>query len=197
MIYYRGNLNYDYNRSIAVIGTRAPDEDGRKRAAYYSSRLVAGSMIPVSGLALGIDSMAHQEAVRKKQPTLAVLGCGIDRVYPAVHKELAREILDQGGAVLSEYPPGFQARRWYFPRRNRIIVGLSRAVLIVQSPENSGSRISGFLAADYNRDLFVCEPDNNHSPVDEGNRIMIRSGGTPVRSPEEVLKELVYSQELM
>lgn len=188
LIYYRGDIEYDYKKSIAIVGTRNPDIDGISRANYFTDILNKNNFTINSGLALGIDVESHKKTLQNKGKTIAVLGCGIDRIYPMENRDTARQILEENGAIISEYPPGFEPKKWYFPKRNRIIVGLSKAVLIVQSPKRSGSLISAFLSADYNRDLYVCKAVDD-SPTDEGNRILIRSGGKEVKTPDEIIKD--------
>ncbi|HOJ63420.1 MAG TPA: DNA-processing protein DprA [Spirochaetota bacterium] len=189
LIYYKGNIEYNPEKSIAIVGTRNPDQRGILNTKRFTKRLVEEGFTIISGLAKGIDVEAHKEALKNKGKTIAVLGCGIDRIYPAEHKEIAREILDNNGGIISEYAPGIQARKWYFPKRNRIIVGLSNSVLIVQSPKRSGSLISAFLAADYSRDLFVVSPQIGN-PKEEGNDMLIKTGGREVKDPEEIIKSL-------
>lgn len=193
LIYCRGNINYDYNKSIAVVGTRNPDISGIERTQKIVKELTMNNFTIISGLAKGIDTTAHINCLNNKGKTIAVLGCGIDRIYPAVNKELSKKILNSDGAIISEYPPGINPDRWNFPRRNRIIVGLSKAVLIAQSPEKSGSLISAKLSADYNRDLFVCSY-NHDSHNDSGNRNLIFTGAKEVNSGDDIINELsMYS----
>lgn len=191
LIYYRGDISFNYKRSIAIVGTRKPNQDGIKRTANFTKTLVENNYTIISGLAEGIDTVSHSCCLNNKGKTIAVLGCGIDRVYPASNKQIGKAILDNGGGIMSEYPPGISPQKWYFPKRNRIIVGLSRGVLIVQSPERSGSLISAILSTDYNRELFIAKPDE-HSPIDEGNRTLIRTGAKEISSPEEIIDEFGY-----
>ncbi|MCG8570058.1 MAG: DNA-processing protein DprA [Spirochaetes bacterium] len=190
LLYYRGSLEFNYYQSAAIVGTRKPDMQGKQKCRQFSSYLTKEGFTIISGLALGIDGIAHEFCLRHNGQTIAVLGCGIDRIYPAANRELGRAILTNGGAIVSEYPPGIEPRRWYFPHRNRIIVGLSRSVLIIQSPEKSGSLISAQLAADYNRDLYVVDP--GQKAVDAGNRNLIQNGATKVACPEEFIYHHIY-----
>lgn len=189
LLYYRGDISYDYENSIAIVGTRKPNFEGIQRVNNFTEKLIDNQFTIISGLALGIDAESHKRALNLNGKTLAVLGCGIDRVYPAENREIARNILEQNGAIISEYPPGIEPKKWYFPRRNRIIVGLSKSVLIVQSPERSGSLISAFLSADYNRNLYVCAP-NPDCETDDGNRILIRTGGKEVFTANDLILDL-------
>lgn len=190
LLYYRGNIEFNLNESIAVIGTRKPNTAGVKRTEIYTKYLTKKRFTIVSGLAEGIDGFSHYHCLLNKGKTIAVLGCGIDRTYPAVNQKLARMILDNDGALISEYPPGFAPKKWYFPRRNRIIVGMCRSVLIIQSPGKSGSLISANLAADYNRELFVVSPGDGD--IDAGNKQLIMSGAQEVNTPKELLEQFAY-----
>jgi DNA processing protein len=189
LLYCRGNIEFDYNRSIAIVGTRKPDETGLERAKLFADYLALNGFTIISGLALGIDSAAHYHTLESSGKTIAVLGCGIDRIYPAANKALGRRILEQGGGIISEYPPEVIPKKWNFPRRNRIIVGMSRGVLIVQSPARSGSLISANLAADYNKELFVVSPEKKCGSLDQGNIDLIFGGAIEVAVPENMLNE--------
>lgn len=196
LLYYKGALDFTMNRSIAIVGTRKPNEEGIERTKLFTKYLTERGFTIISGLAEGIDGHAHFYCLESEGKTIGVLGCGIDRVYPKSNKTLARMLLDRGGAIISEYPPGFAPRKWYFPQRNRLIVGLSRAVLVIQAPAKSGSKISGQLTQDYNRDLFVVTPGDNE--LDAGNRELIEGTNgevgfaTAVSRPEELLSHFNY-----
>jgi DNA processing protein len=192
LIYFRGEIEFDYQMSIAVVGTRKPNEAGLERTQKFVKCFVEKGMTVISGLAEGIDSEAHKTCVENSGRTIAVFGAGIDRIYPVANKDLGKSILDKGGGFVSEYPPGVESQRWYFPRRNRIIVGMSRGVLITQSPGRSGSLISAMLTADYNRDLFVVSCDDSTDEKDNGNRMLVVTGGKPVGSPEEIVNNYHY-----
>jgi DNA processing protein len=189
LIYYRGNIEYNFEKSLAIVGTRSPDNEGENAVKYFTSYLVKGEYTIISGLAAGIDALSHRICLDVKGKTIAVLGCGIDRFYPNENKDIGKEILESGGGIISEYPPGTIPKKWYFPKRNRIIVGLSRGALIVQSPKKSGSLISANLCADYNRDLFVYSSKNFENEKFEGNKMLIQNGGIGVSKPEEIMEE--------
>ena len=188
LIYCKGNIDFDFEKSAAIVGTRKPSFFGFKKTEDFASYFTEKGFTIVSGLALGVDAKAHEISLLKKGKTIAVLGSGIDKIYPAGNKELAKMILENNGAIISEYPPGVLPKKWNFPKRNRIIVGLWKYVLITEAPSRSGSLISAFLAADYNRELFVVSPENDLSLYNAGNRELIFSGATEVRNPEELLK---------
>lgn len=192
LIYYRGNIKFNYERSISIVGTRKPTSEGLKRTQIFTELLTKNQFTIISGLAFGIDSAAHYNCLINNGKTIAVLGCGIDKIYPHSNKELARMILDRGGGIISEYPPGIMPNKWNFPKRNRIIVGLSRSTLITQSPSKSGSLISAMLSADYNKDLYVVSPEETCKEKDSGNIELILNGAMEVNSPELILSEYNY-----
>jgi len=187
ILYCKGELNYSFNESIAIVGTRKPTFIGLKKTGDFTKYFTDKNFTIVSGLALGIDTKAHETALLNKGKTIAVLGCGIDKIYPAANKALAKMLLSQNSAIVSEYPPGVLPKKWNFPKRNRIIVGLSRYVLITESPSRSGSLISAYLSADYNRELFVASPENSQSPSFSGNKELIFTGATEIKKNEDFI----------
>jgi DNA processing protein len=155
LLFYRGSLPNPEKPLVAVVGTRRPSPQASAWAFETSRDLGRGGISLVSGLALGIDAMAHRGNIEGGAPTYAVLGSGVDEVYPSANRVLARRVLETGGALLSEYPPGTGPRKWNFPARNRIISGLARGVLIVEAPESSGALITARFALEQSRDLWV------------------------------------------
>jgi DNA processing protein len=145
----------------------------------------------VSGLALGIDALAHETALRANLFTLAVPGSGLNDavLYPRKNYGLAQKILESGGGMLSEYEPDFRATQWSFPQRNRIMVGLSHAVLLIEASEQSGTLITARLTAEYNRDLLVV-PGNIFSENSKGAHQFLKLGAAPVTTPEDILEAL-------
>jgi DNA processing protein len=192
LIYYRGNINYNFNKSIAVVGTRQPDNDGLSNTKRFVKELVNNGFTIISGLAHGIDTSAHYNCLINNGKTIAVLGCGIDDIYPYANKDLAKCILNSGGCIISEYPPGVKPNKWNFPKRNRLIVGLSRAVLIVQAPKKSGSLITAMLTADYNRDLYVIYQKDEKKVNELGNIQLMFNGANVISNPYEIIDDLVY-----
>ena len=188
LLYCKGNISFDFDKSIAIVGTRKPSFIGYKKTEIFSSYFAKMDFTIISGLALGVDTKAHEASLLNKSKTIAVLGSGIDKIYPACNKELARMILENDGAIISEYPPGILPKKWNFPRRNRIIVGLSKYVLITEAPSRSGSLITAFLAADYNRELFVVSPECDCGVNDAGNKELILTGANELKSPENFEK---------
>jgi DNA processing protein len=137
------------------VGTRRPSAQAAAQAFDIAKDLAYNGVSVVSGLALGIDAMAHRGNIEGGSPTVAVMGSGLDEVYPSSNRMLARRVLETGGSLISEYPPGTSPRKWNFPARNRIISGLSRGVLIVEAPEKSGALITAHFALEHNRELWV------------------------------------------
>jgi DNA processing protein len=163
---------------------------------YLISGLRGYNIGIVSGLALGIDALAHDAALQNNLYTLAVPGSGIDDtvLYPRAHVSLARRILEHGGGLLSEFAPDFHATKWSFPQRNRIIAGLSLATLIIEAGEKSGTLITARLTADYNRELLVV-PGNIFSENSVGPHQFLKIGATPVTTPGDILEALHIEKE--
>ena len=174
---------------IAVVGARKATAAGVKTAKHFSRALAAGGYAITSGLALGIDTQAHLGALAGSGKTIAVLGCGLDRIYPARNRALAADIVAQGGAVISEFALGVTPEPGHFPRRNRIISGLSLATLVIEAAIKSGSLITARQALEQNREVFVI-PGSIYSEVSEGCHWLIREGATLVDKPEQIADQL-------
>ncbi|MCL2472949.1 MAG: DNA-processing protein DprA, partial [Treponema sp.] len=155
LLFYRGVLPDPGKPMVAVVGTRKPTSAAVARAFALGRELGEAGINVVSGLALGIDAMAHRGNIEGRAHTVAVLGSSPDLVYPASNRELARRILETGGLILSEYPPGTRPLKWHFPERNRIISALARGTVIVEAPEKSGALITARFAIEQDRDLWV------------------------------------------
>jgi DNA processing protein len=155
LLFFRGSLPHPELPLAAMVGTRKPSPQAAAQAFDIARGLARGGISVVSGLAAGIDAMAHRGNIEGGASTIAVLGSGVDEVYPVSNRTLARRILENGGALVSEYPPGTGPRKWNFPARNRIISGLSRGVLVVEAPEKSGALITARFALEQNRELWV------------------------------------------
>jgi DNA processing protein len=188
VLFYRGALPDPVRPLAAVVGTRKPSGFAAAQAYTFGRALAWGGVPVVSGLALGIDALAHRGNLEGGAPTAAVLGSGLDWVYPASNRGLARRILENGGALLSEYPPGTPARKWHFPARNRIIAGLARGTLLVEAPAASGALITARFALDQGRDLWVASAGVN-SPRGEGCRNLAQEGAPVITRGEDILNE--------
>lgn len=190
-LYIRGTLPSKDLKWLAVVGSRTCTQYGRQAVKHLISALRGQPVVIVSGLAYGIDAEAHKAAMDAGLTTVAVPGSGLDWnvVYPRANVGLAREILAKGGALLSEFEPEQQARDYMFSQRNRIMVGLTHATLMVEAKERSGSLITARLATEYNRDLLVV-PGSIFSPESKGTHQFLRLGATAVGSPEELLQAL-------
>jgi DNA processing protein len=181
LLFFRGILPNPEMPLAAIVGTRRPSSPSAAQAFDIARGLAQGGISVVSGLALGIDAMAHRGNIEGGAPTVAVLGSGLDHVYPASNRGLARRVLETGGALLSEYPPGIGPRKWNFPARNRIISGLSRGVVIVEAPQKSGALITARFALDQNRELWVASNGIvNGMPVDRRGTIKLAEDGAGI-----------------
>ncbi|MBN8461962.1 MAG: DNA-processing protein DprA [Dechloromonas sp.] len=188
ILYVRGNFGLLQKPGIAIVGSRNPTPQGMQTAETFARALAVKGLGIVSGLALGIDAAAHRGALAAAGATIAVIGTGADRVYPARNKELALAIAGQG-AIVSEFPLGTPAIAANFPRRNRIISGLSRGVLVVEAALESGSLITARLAAEQGREVFAI-PGSIHSPVARGCHRLIKQGAKLVETAQDILEEL-------
>ncbi len=189
VLWVRGEGRLLGRPSIAVVGTRHPSPYGSGMAEMLSRDLAARRLLIVSGMARGIDSCAHKGALAARMPTVAVWGTGIDVVYPKENKKLAEEILGLGGAIVSELPMGTFPAPQNFPRRNRILSGLSVAVLVVEASENSGTRVTARCAAEQNRDLFAV-PGNVTNKGSWTPNTLIKQGAKLVATWEDVWEDL-------
>ncbi len=190
-LYARGILPDFGIPCLTVVGSRNYSNYGKQVVDYLISGLRGYNIAIISGLALGIDGLAHTAALDAGLYTLAVPGSGIDDsvIGPRTNYQLAQRILEQGGGLLSEYEPMFQATPWSFPQRNRIMVGLSHAVLVIEANEKSGTLITARLTVDYNRELLVV-PGNIFSENSTGPHQFLKLGATPVTSPDDIFEAL-------
>jgi DNA processing protein len=192
VLYLRGALRPEDEWAVGVVGTRRTTPYGRQVADQIVRVLAGSGVTVVSGLARGIDAIAHQAALEAGGRTLAVLGSGVDIVYPPENARLAERIC-ANGALLSDYPPGTQPEGVNFPPRNRIISGLSLAVVIVEAGQTSGALITASFAAEQGRDVFAV-PGNITAPQSWGTNRLIRDGATPLLEPQDVLETLNLTQ---
>ena len=189
LLYVKGNLNaLDYEKSLAIVGSRAASINGRKTASKIAYDLTEGGVCIISGMARGIDTAAHKGAMfakNKSGPTIAVLGTGIDVVYPAENKEVYEQIC-QNGCILSEVPLGAPASTQQFPRRNRIVTALSDGVLVVEAGLKSGSLITANIAIDMQKMLFAVPGTPGESRT-QGSNLLIKEGATLVENADDIL----------
>jgi DNA processing protein len=171
-----------------VVGSRSPTAGGQDNAADFAHALAASGLAVTSGLAAGVDTAAHRSALAVDGLTIAVLGTGPDVPYPRVNAALHARIQERG-AIVSEHPPGTQARREHFPSRNRIIAGLALATLVIEAAERSGALITARMASDYGREVFAV-PGSIHNPLARGCHALIRQGAGLVEDAREVIDAL-------
>jgi DNA processing protein len=191
-----GTLPPTQNKILCVVGSRKHTEYGREVCEELVASLRGLPVTIVSGLALGIDSIAHKTALKNNIHTVAIPGSGLDPnvLYPRSHLRLAEEIVESGGALLSEFADDFKPTLWSFPQRNRIMAGISHAVLVIEAEEKSGTLITSKLATEYNRDVFAV-PGSIFSKQSAGPHMLIRLGATPITKPEDLVVALGFSIE--
>ena len=189
VVYLRGNCDALHSPQIALVGARRATSSGLDNARAFAAELAAAGFAITSGLALGVDAAAHRGALQVNGTTIAVLGSGVDRLYPRRNEGLGREIIDSGGAILSEMPLGAAPEAANFPRRNRIISGLSLGVLLVEAAVRSGSLITARLALEQDREVFAI-PGSIHNPMARGCHQMIREGATLVETSADIVAQL-------
>ena len=188
LIYVRGHLDLLNRPTLAMVGSRSPTPQGIQNAEQFASALANAGLVIASGLALGIDAAAHRGALAANGGTVAFIGTGIDRIYPARNRELALEI-GARGTIVSEFPIGTPVTAFNFPKRNRLISGLSRGVLVVEAAIESGSLITARLAGEQGREVFAI-PGSIHSPQSRGCHKLIKQGAKLVETAQDVLEEL-------
>jgi DNA processing protein len=184
VLWTRGNADLLGRVAVAVVGSRGASPYGEQAASRLGFELATNGVVVASGMARGIDAAAHRGALSAGGPTGAVLGCGADVVYPPEHVELAAEILDHG-VVLSEYPPGARPAKWSFPRRNRIISGLARGVVVIEASGRSGALITAACALEQGREVMAV-PGNVLSERHRGSHALLKAGAALVESAQDV-----------
>lgn len=193
LLYYKGRRELLNVPALAIVGSRNASPTGVKTAEEFAEALASAGLTIISGMALGIDTAAHRGGLRagpRSASTVAIIGTGIDRIYPPRNRELAHRIAEQGG-ILSEFPVGTPPLPGNFPRRNRLISGLARGVLVVEAALGSGSLITARLAGEQGRDVFAI-PGSIHSPLSRGCHKLIREGAKLVETAQDVLEELKW-----
>ena len=190
LLFVEGNADILSNAQLAMVGSRNPTPMGAEMAFQFARYLVGKRLVITSGLAIGIDGAAHRGALSAHGKTIGVIGSGLDKMYPAAHSLLAKSIVEQGGALVSEFPMGTLPRKEFFPRRNRLISGLSMGVLVVEAALNSGSLITAKCALDQGREVFAI-PGSPHNPLAKGCHYLIKEGAKLVEEAEDILQELL------
>lgn len=192
LLYAQGQLSHLNRPAIAIVGSRHPTAQGQDSASAFAAVFAQAGWVVVSGLAAGIDAAAHEGALRDPHGagTIAVVGTGLDRVYPASNRELAHRLV-QHGVMLGEYPLGTPPLAANFPRRNRLIAGLAQGTLVVEAAVQSGSLITARLAAELGREVFAM-PGSIHSPQSRGCHALIKQGAKLVETAQDVLEELKH-----
>jgi len=195
-LYIKGELPPDNMKYLCVVGSRKYSPYGKDVCKTLIEGLRGYPIVIVSGLALGIDSIAHESALENGLTTIAVPGSGLSEsvLHPKTHKELARRIVKSGGTMLSEFEENFKATHYSFPQRNRVMAGMSHAVLIIEAEEKSGTLITSKFATEYNRDVLTV-PASIFSGNSFGPHMLLRLGATPIRNSGDILEALGLKQE--
>jgi DNA processing protein len=191
VLYAIGHLHWLNHPSIAMVGSRSATPQGEKNAEEFAASLCNFGLCVVSGMALGIDGAAHRGALKANGATIAVVGTGLDIVYPARHRDLAHKIAERG-LIISEFPLGTPSKAQNFPRRNRLISGLSLGCLVVEANIESGSLITARLATEQGREVFAI-PGSIHSPVAKGCHQLIKQGAKLVENTQDIIEELNWT----
>ena len=190
LLFVEGEANVLSQAQLAMVGSRNPTPMGSEMAFQFARYLVTKRLVITSGLAIGIDGASHRGALVGQGRTIGVIGSGLDKIYPSSHINLAKKIIEQGGALVSEFPMGTLPRKEFFPRRNRLISGLSMGVLVVEAALNSGSLITAKCAVDQGREVFAI-PGSPHNPLAKGCHQLIKEGAKLVEEAEDILQELL------
>ena len=193
LLYAKGRVELFNHPALAIVGSRNATRQGEANAEAFAAAIAGAGITVISGLALGIDAAAHRGALQTDASTIAVIGTGADRIYPARNASLARSIAEHG-LVISEFPLGTPPIASNFPRRNRLIAGLGMGCLVVEAAQRSGSLITARLAAEMGRDVFAI-PGSIHSPLARGCHALIRQGAKLVESAQDVLEELRWERK--
>lgn len=194
ILFYKGELCFS-NKSIGMVGTRRATPYGKKLATRFSGELAERGVVIVSGGARGIDRCAHEGAIEAGGKTIAVLGCGLDIVYPTEHKDLYKKIIDNGGMLISEFPPGIPPLPMNFPMRNRIISGISQGVIVVEAKVRSGALITADLALADNRDVFAV-PGSLFNEYSDGPHRLIKDGAIILTESQRIIDEYAWDEKV-
>ncbi|MGM0482515.1 MAG: DNA-processing protein DprA [Patescibacteria group bacterium] len=186
--YTRGTMPHKENTFLCVVGSRKVSSYGKEACSKIIKGLAGYSVVIVSGLALGIDAEAHKRAMEARLKTVAIPGSGLNDsvIYPKSHLSLAKEILNSGGALFSEFEPDFEATNWSFPKRNRVMAGMSHGILVIEAEKRSGTLITARAGLEYNREIFAV-PGSIFSSTSEGTNYLIKQGAYPVTSAKDII----------
>ncbi len=188
VLYIRGDLGVD-DLMVGIVGSRSITPYGQRMTERISQGLAQAGVVIVSGMALGVDGVAHKVAIGNKAKTVAVLAHGLDQIYPATHESLAKKIIECGGAIISEYPPGDLPLRHHFLQRNRIVAGLSVGTVVTEAAEKSGALTTARCAMEYGRNVYAV-PGDAERRQSAGVNGLLKQGAMPVTSSEDILKDL-------
>jgi len=190
-LFYVGKVADWSRKLLCVVGARKNTNYGREAVETLIESLRGYPITIVSGLALGIDSIAHRAALKNNLPTIAIPGSGLslEVLHPQSHTHLAIEIIEKGGMMMNEFEPEFKATQWSFPQRNRIMAGMSHATLVIEAEQKSGTLITARLATEYNRDVLAL-PGSIFNTTSQGPHMLIRLGATPIRDSDDILEAL-------
>lgn len=196
-LFVRGELPKPETKLLCIVGSRRYTNYGKDACEKLISGLRGHDIAIVSGLAIGIDAIAHETAMKNGLKTIAVPGSGLDDnvIHPSAHVGLAKKIVESGGCLISEFEPDYQATLYGFPQRNRIMAGLSHAILVIEAEIKSGTLITSRLATDYNKDVLAV-PGSIFSKTTEGPHMLIRLGATPITSSQDLLQALGFENKI-
>ncbi|QNA45774.1 DNA-processing protein DprA [Lacibacter sediminis] len=195
LLFYRGNANLNTSKIISIIGTRSNSDYGKMMTEKILASLAPHQPLVVSGLAYGIDAIAHKQSLKQQLPTVAVLAHGLDKIYPSQHTALAKEMIAEGGGILTEFRKDTKPDRHNFPERNRIVAGMCDATIVIETGIKGGSMITANLAYSYNRDVFAV-PGKTTDSKSEGCNYLIQSNkAILIRNGEDVIKEMGWEEK--
>lgn len=195
-LFYAGKIADWSRKLLCIVGARKNTSYGKEAVETFIDGLRGYPITIISGLALGIDSVAHRAALKNNLPTISVPGSGIslEVLHPQSHTRLAQEIVEKDGMIMNEFDPEFKATQWSFPQRNRIMAGMCHATLIIEAEKKSGTLITARLATEYNRDVLAL-PGSIFNTTSQGPHMLIRLGATPIRDSDDILEALHLEKE--